>query len=50
MSDARLTADTLGHRGLASAAGYTTIADHRRREAYEQQQQRGVKTFWCSDA
>jgi hypothetical protein len=42
MGDARLTADTLGHRGLASVAGYTKITDHRRREAYEQMQRRGL--------
>jgi site-specific recombinase XerD len=42
MGDARLTADTLGHRGLASVAGYTKITDQRRREAYEQLQQRGL--------
>jgi hypothetical protein len=29
MGDARLTAETLGHRGLASASGYTKITDHR---------------------
>jgi site-specific recombinase XerD len=32
MGDARLTADPLGHRGLASVAGYTKITDQRRRE------------------
>jgi integrase/recombinase XerD len=42
MGDARLTAETLGHRGLASVAGYTKITDHRRREAYEQLQRRGL--------
>lgn len=42
MGDARLTADTLGHRGLASVSGYTKITDARRREAYEQLQQRGL--------
>ena len=42
MGDARLTAETLGHRGLASVAGYTKITDQRRREAYEQMQQRGL--------
>lgn len=42
MGDARLTAETLGHRGLASVAGYTAITDARRREAYEQMQQRGL--------
>lgn len=35
IGDARLTADTLGHRGLASMAGYTKISDHRHGEAYE---------------
>src|SRR5256714_6595440 len=42
MGDARLTAETLGHRGLASVAGYTKITDQRRREAYEQMQRRGL--------
>lgn len=42
MGDARLTAETLGHQGLASVAGYTKISDARRREAYEQMQQRGL--------
>jgi len=42
MGDARLTAETLGHRGLASVSGYTKITDVRRREAYEQMQQRGL--------
>ena len=42
MGDARLTADTLGHRGLASVAGYTKITDRRRREAYEQLQRQGL--------
>jgi integrase/recombinase XerD len=42
MGDARLTAETLGHRGLASVSGYTKITDARRREAYEQLQQRGL--------
>jgi site-specific recombinase XerD len=42
MGDARLTAETLGHRGLASVSGYTKITDARRREAYEQMQQRGL--------
>jgi len=41
MGDARLTADTLGHRGLGSVRGYTKITDARRREAYDQMQQRG---------
>jgi site-specific recombinase XerD len=42
MGDARLTAETLGHRGLGSVSGYTKITDARRREAYEQMQQRGL--------
>lgn len=42
MGDARLTAETLGHRGLASVSGYTKITDARRREAYEQMQERGL--------
>jgi site-specific recombinase XerD len=42
MGDARLTAETLGHRGLASVSGYTKITGARRREAYEQMQQRGL--------
>ena len=42
MGDARLTAETLGHRGLASVSGYTKITDGRRREAYDQMQQRGL--------
>lgn len=41
MGDARLTAETLGHRGLASVSGYTKITDARRREAYEEMQRRG---------
>ena len=44
--DARPTAETLGHRGLASVAGYTKITDQRRREAYEQMQTtRAAKAF-----
>ena len=35
LGDARLTADTLGHVGLASVAGYTKISERRRREALE---------------
>jgi integrase/recombinase XerD len=42
MGDARLTAETLGHKGLASVSGYTKITDARKREAYEQMQQRGL--------
>ncbi len=42
MGDARLTAETLGHKGLGSVSGYTAITDAKRREAYEQMQQRGL--------
>ena len=35
LGDARVTAETLGHVGLASVAGYTKITDRRRREALE---------------
>jgi integrase/recombinase XerD len=42
MGDARLTAETLGHRGLASVSGYTKITDARRREAYAEMQRRGL--------
>jgi integrase/recombinase XerD len=42
MGDARLTAETLGHKGLGSVSGYTKITDARRREAYEQMQKRGL--------
>ncbi len=42
MGDARLTAETVGHRGLGSVSGYTKITDQRRREAYEQVQRRGL--------
>ena len=42
MGDARLTAETLGHRGLASVAGYTKITDARKEEAYEQMQRKGL--------
>lgn len=45
MGDARLTAETLGHRGLASVSGYTKITDSRRREAYEEMQQRGLSAW-----
>jgi hypothetical protein len=38
MGDARLTAETLGHRGLGSVSGYTKITDQRRCEAHEQMQ------------
>jgi site-specific recombinase XerC len=30
MGDARLTAETLGHRGLGSVSGYTEITDQHR--------------------
>jgi hypothetical protein len=33
MGDARLTAKTLGHRGLGSVSGYTKITDQRRRQS-----------------
>jgi hypothetical protein len=42
MGVARLTADTLGHRGLASVAGYTKITDQRHRETYEEIQRPGL--------
>lgn len=42
MGDARLTAETLGHRGLGSVSGYTKITDQRRREAYEEMQRIGL--------
>jgi site-specific recombinase XerD len=42
MGDARLTAETLGHRGPGSVSGYTKITDQRRREAYEEMQRRGL--------
>jgi len=42
MGDARLTAETLGHHGLASVSGYTKITDQRRREAYEEMQRMGL--------
>ncbi|HZE02834.1 MAG TPA: tyrosine-type recombinase/integrase [Pseudonocardiaceae bacterium] len=42
MGDARLTAETLGHRGLGSVSGYTKVTDQRRREAYEEMQRRGL--------
>jgi integrase/recombinase XerD len=35
LGDARLTADTLGHAGLGSVAGYTKITEARRRAARE---------------
>ncbi len=42
VGDARLTAETLGHRGLGSVAGYTKITDRRRREAYEVMERAGL--------
>jgi site-specific recombinase XerD len=42
IGDTRLTAETLGHRGLGSVSGYTKITDQRRREAYEEMQRRGL--------
>jgi integrase len=42
MGDARLTADTLGHRGLGSVAGYTKVSDRRRRVAYAELEERGL--------
>jgi site-specific recombinase XerD len=42
VGDARLTAETLGHRGLGSVAGYTKITDARRREAYERMARAGL--------
>ncbi|HET9118738.1 MAG TPA: hypothetical protein VFN75_11795 [Pseudonocardiaceae bacterium] len=35
--------ETLGHRALASVAGYTKITDQRRREAHDQMQRRGLR-------
>lgn len=42
MGDARLTADTLGHRGLGSVSGYTKVSDQRRRVAYAELESRGL--------
>ena len=42
VGDARLTAETLGHVGLASVAGYTKITEGRRRMAQEEMQRRGL--------
>ena len=42
VGDARLTAETLGHRGLGSVAGYTKITDRRRREAYAVMERAGL--------
>jgi hypothetical protein len=35
LGDAHLTAETLGHAGLASVAGYTRISERGRRQALE---------------
>jgi integrase/recombinase XerD len=48
IGDARLTAETLGHRGLGSVSGYTKITDQRRREAYDEMQRRIRHTDWLS--
>ncbi len=42
VGDARLTAETLGHRGLGSVSGYTKLTDGRRRKAYEEMQKAGL--------
>jgi site-specific recombinase XerD len=42
MGDARLTAEILGHHGLGAVNGYTKVTDARKREAYEELQQRGL--------
>lgn len=42
MGDTGLTAETLGHRGLASVAGQIKITDQRRREAYQRLQRQGL--------
>ncbi|MGI8607876.1 MAG: hypothetical protein ACR2MY_01405 [Candidatus Dormibacteria bacterium] len=42
LGDARLTAETLGHAGLASVSGYTKISDRRRREAYDRLEDVGL--------
>lgn len=42
MGDARLTADTLGHRGWGSVSGYTKVSDQRRRAAYAELEARGL--------
>jgi site-specific recombinase XerD len=42
VGDARLTAETLGHRGLGSVAGYTKITDRQRRAAYDAMEGRGL--------
>lgn len=42
IGDARLTAETLGHRGLGSVSGYTKLTDSRRRKAYEEMEKAGL--------
>ena len=42
LGDARLTAETLGHVGLASVAGYTRITERRQREALEAAERAGL--------
>jgi integrase/recombinase XerD len=42
IGDARLTAETLGHAGLASVAGYTKISEARRRQALEAAEEAGL--------
>lgn len=42
MGDARLTAETLGHRGLGSVSGYTKITSQRRRQAYDEMERAGL--------
>jgi integrase len=42
IGDARLTAETLGHVGLASVAGYTKISEARRRQALEVAEEAGL--------
>jgi hypothetical protein len=38
----RLTAETLGHAGLASVAGYTKISEARRRKALDAVEEAGL--------
>jgi integrase len=42
LGDARLTAEALGHAGLASVAGYTKISEARRRQALEAIEEAGT--------
>jgi len=42
LGDARLTADTLGHAGLGSVAGYTKITEARRQAVKEQIERAGL--------